>query len=810
MSPDLLDRQGQSRRTWIRALQGILLACVLLGTLGSSISCGGGGGGDGTPDPTPTPGSVVGKVKNFVSDQGIAGATVTDGTISTTTGSDGTYAMDVAPGDRKRITVTAQGFGNTQKITSVVSEGTTQLDVTLLPATETTLPGLGSGATLTVDNSPAQIVLPANALVTSTGASPRYPVTASLTPIDPSTLPDLMPGDFTVPGGALLESYGAMDAYFTDSNGALLNLASGKPATIRIPLASRYFETSPRYDNGVPVDSPVGPAAPETVPAFFYDTDAGRWTQEGTLTLAGSGLSQYYEGLVNHFSTWNADKVSQTTCITGKIVRANGTTAVGDATVTATGTSYVGASSINSHTTAGTFTLPVMSNATLTVKATKDFLSSNTPDLSVITGVINGTFEDNTSWTWGTGWALDPTNKVAKHSSAGSIANLTQALPPNLVFAGNYIVTYTLSGTSGTGGMKVSLGGGAASTVRSTAGTYSETLTFGATNKNLVFTSDKAFVGSIDNVTITLPAGTCINVGNIILDGKLRLEGTIRDFSPSTPYVNATTTPPVVVKDSGDPYNYNNPAIKYPFDPAKPWINPDFECRYGSWWQGLVKDTLGPDNKPQYNSPAFTSSLIHSATTFNAWFNDFPSPHGPLDTVPYQKQYAIDLAETDPVGNPGVYTYLNDTQFPIDNWGQGNFIYNNPGDGNTPGTGGNIGTSSGHNFHYTYEIHTSFRYLANQVFTFKGDDDVWVFFNKKLAIDIGGVHQSIEGSLNLTTGVVTYRDWNNNVVATKTIDLGLVAGQVYQFDFFYCERHTTESHMRITTTIPLSTSTIPN
>lgn len=78
-----------------------------------------------------------------------------------------------------------------------------------------------------------------------------------------------------------------------------------------------------------------------------------------------------------------------------------------------------------------------------------------------------------------------------------------------------------------------------------------------------------------------------------------------------------------------------------------------------------------------------------------------------------------------------------------------------------------------------------FAYKKGDTFYFNGDDDVWVFMNKILVVDLGGIHGKATTSINLDR-------------------LGLTEGTNYPFDFFYCERHTTESHISIETSIELT------
>jgi fibro-slime domain-containing protein len=190
----------------------------------------------------------------------------------------------------------------------------------------------------------------------------------------------------------------------------------------------------------------------------------------------------------------------------------------------------------------------------------------------------------------------------------------------------------------------------------------------------------------------------------------------------------------------------------------RPATNSDFEFDlHGTRGDDpyIVGPLLGDDDTPVYTG----DPRIHTTTeaTFYQWYHDTPNS--------IRIDYDIQLTATP--GKPGFFSYDNRAFFPIDNQGWGN-------DGNP------------HNYHFTLATKLTFRYSGGEVFSFGGDDDIWAFVNRHLAINLGGLHEVEGESISLDDHAAVFE---------------LTLGEVYPIHIFFAERHTVSSDFMLETSV---------
>lgn len=150
---------------------------------------------------------------------------------------------------------------------------------------------------------------------------------------------------------------------------------------------------------------------------------------------------------------------------------------------------------------------------------------------------------------------------------------------------------------------------------------------------------------------------------------------------------------------------------------------------------------------------------IKSASTFAQWFNTVQGVN---------MEIARELVLTEASPSSGQWSYDSKAFFPLDG----------AGFGNSPGLP--------HNYSFTTEAHVRFTYLPGQMIEFRGDDDLWIFVNGKLAIDLGGQHQPLSAAIDLDA---------------RAAALGIVPGQTYALALFHAERQSTTSTFHFGTNI---------
>lgn len=185
---------------------------------------------------------------------------------------------------------------------------------------------------------------------------------------------------------------------------------------------------------------------------------------------------------------------------------------------------------------------------------------------------------------------------------------------------------------------------------------------------------------------------------------------------------------------------------------------------------GMVEEHLSVDGKPIKVKGACQSDNFHQ------WFVAEDLTDGYTNEICHN----ITLQKNE----DGLYEYDSDAFFPLDSF----LFLDEAGTIDNPNYTVETGADKkDHNFWFTMELSAKFEYVPGQTFYFRGDDDVWVFIDSFLVVDLGGLHEAAEGSVDLD-------------------DLKLTAGETYNFKLFFAERKCCNSNFRIVTSINLRSS----
>jgi len=249
---------------------------------------------------------------------------------------------------------------------------------------------------------------------------------------------------------------------------------------------------------------------------------------------------------------------------------------------------------------------------------------------------------------------------------------------------------------------------------------------------------------------------------------------------------------------------------------------------------GVVANKLDANGKPVFASSPPTAHIT-SAATFGEWYTTNAANAlivgnimlyanglgGYVNRIgPNGEKYIGELGEYD--GNP-LFFPIDDApgimedergpaKVPAQIYEGLGWPWENPADVSDAGV---VGPNQPlHNFHFTSEIAYWFKYTTGMTadFSFVGDDDVWVFLNRRLLIDLGGIHVPLSGTFSIAAnGNVAWEtmtpldpgvgDSVDEVIdsgTTTLADLGIADGGVYEIKMFHAERKPEGSSFQIT------------